>query len=523
MSSRIKKVQPKIIFNQDGFTQRQKEIISSCIRDEEKKKQEENNEGIHTHEIKALVEGTSGIKHNKNDTFITQRGGKIYQTDIFTKNILSLQGRQSLQSTVLLQKKNEMSIVQKELDEKRIEFAKRMKECRGKQEELKLKQKQIRERVTKFEKFLKENDAKRYRANIKIQNERKIKEQKIRELNELKELKRKILIKSQNIQNLLKKYYIYEEYLQSVVKILPHNYLDVNEPHINDIIMRHTTLIETKKDLKQMSVSNQEEIEKEQLNYTATRKDKNNMILVYNSQLDSLQKKYDQTKINSAYLEQHIQEQNKLNKERMRILGEAKLAINNLYERAESRNKQNNKYNYQKIIGNTTNSGKRTKSNNSSVNKGTSTMNSNTANSKYSNINAILRNEFVSGSILKTSTSFLEDSSSISKKNDTNLNNEFNSVNEFKDKLNNESSMNMEMSNNTNNANTNNSNTNSNTTGNNTQNVSANNTNIENYTYNMKLLYEKLAVIQTRVTDLQYVIQKVEEMLQQEKKQDQKK
>jgi len=32
-----------------------------------------------------------------------------------------------------------MNIVQKELDEKRIEFAKRMKDCRGKQEELKLK------------------------------------------------------------------------------------------------------------------------------------------------------------------------------------------------------------------------------------------------------------------------------------------------------------------------------------------------------------------------------------------------
>jgi len=41
------------------------------------------------------------------------------------------------------------------------------------------------------------------------------------------------------------------------------------------------------------------------------------MILVYNSQLDSLQKKYDNTKTNSAYLEQHIQEQNKLNKERV--------------------------------------------------------------------------------------------------------------------------------------------------------------------------------------------------------------
>ncbi|OUM61071.1 hypothetical protein PIROE2DRAFT_13025 [Piromyces sp. E2] len=159
-SSKVKKSNPKLLFNQDGYTQRQKEIINSCLRDEEKRNQENNNEGIHTQEIKALVEGTSRIRNNKNDTFITQRGGKI------------------LQSTILLQKKNEMSIVQKELDEKRIEFAKRMKECRGKQDELKLKQKQIRERVTKFEKFLKENDAKRYRANIKIQNERKIKEQK---------------------------------------------------------------------------------------------------------------------------------------------------------------------------------------------------------------------------------------------------------------------------------------------------------------------------------------------------------
>ena len=75
--SKVKKAPPKITFDQDGFTKRQKEIINSCIRDEEKKQQEENNEGIHTHEIKVLVEGTSRIKNNKNDTFITQRGGKM--------------------------------------------------------------------------------------------------------------------------------------------------------------------------------------------------------------------------------------------------------------------------------------------------------------------------------------------------------------------------------------------------------------------------------------------------------------
>eukprot|EP00833_Pecoramyces_ruminatium_P003161 jgi/Orpsp1_1/1177193/evm.model.c7180000060521.1 len=498
-TSNIKKSNPNNLFDDNGFTQRQKDIINSCIRDEEKRNQEKNNEGIHTHEIKALVEGTSRIKNNKNDTFITQRGGKIYQSDIFTKNILNLQGRQSLQSTLLLQKKNEMSIVQKELDEKRIEFAKRMKECRGKQEELKLKQKQIRERVTKFEKFLKENDAKRYRANIKIQNERKIKEQKIRELNELKELKRKILIKSQNIQNLLKKYYIYEEYLQSVVNILPHNYLDVNEPHINDVIMRHTTLIETQKDLKDMVVYNQEEIENEQVRYTADRKDKNNLILVYNSQLDSLQKKYDMTKTNCAYLEQHIQEQNKLNKERMRILGEAKLAINNLYERAESRNKQNNRYIYQKVT-NPGSTGKRTKSNGSSINKNSGATQSSQAHHNNININTLLKNDFISGSLFKTSTSYLDENyadnrSSVSrlKKSEPNENNNYSAVsmNEIKDKSNSESVTNNETQ------------TNANTNTIISINNNNNNNNIENYTYNMKLLYEKLLVIQTRVIDLQ--------------------
>jgi len=41
------------------------------------------------------------------------------------------------------------------------------------------------------------------------------------------------------------------------------------------------------------------------------------MILVYNSQLDNLKKKYKIVKSNSAYLEQHYEEQNRLNNERV--------------------------------------------------------------------------------------------------------------------------------------------------------------------------------------------------------------
>jgi len=190
----------------------------------------------------------------------------------------------------------------------------------------------------------------------------------------------------------------------------------------------------------------------------------------------------------------------------MRILGEAKLEINNLYERAESRNKQNNKYVFQKTIN--PSPGKRIKSNNSTVNKN-GNINSSGPNQNV-NLNTILHNEFASSGLFKTSTSFLDDgsgdnrtrSNAMIRKNDVGNNRE--SISEIKDKSNNESSVNIENQNGiNNNSSSTNNNSNANATNNNSLNISSNTTNIDNYTYNMKLLYEKLAIIQTRVVDLQ--------------------
>ncbi|KAJ3392545.1 hypothetical protein HDU92_008304 [Lobulomyces angularis] len=208
-----------------------------------------------------------------------------------------------------------------------------MEECREKQEELKVKQKQIRERVFKFEKFLKENDAKRQRANVKAQTEKKLREQKEQELLGLQKQLMEESKNSKNILTMLQKYKIFERYLQSAVDILPTDYLDVNEPHINDILMRHKTLVETNEDLMSMLQSFQDEIEKEQKGLQLSIKNKNDEILVYNSTLGFQQKKLDKMKQNCANLEQKQEEKDRTGKERMRILGEAKLAINNLYDR----------------------------------------------------------------------------------------------------------------------------------------------------------------------------------------------
>lgn len=285
-----------------------------------------------------------------NDFFITQRGGKItqyaderrlsgIQNEKRTSVFEAAQGpRRTLQSTLLLQKKKEMAQVQQLLELKRIEFGKRMDECREKQEELRVKQKQIRERVIKFEKFLKENDAKRQRANSKALAEKRVREQKDQELSALQLQLKDEIAKAENVKHMITKYIVYERYLQSVVDVLPVDYLDVNEPHINDILMRHKTLVETNEDLIQTVQGQADQIEKEQTMLAGMVKEKNDQVLVDNSQMGTAQKVLDKRKIDCAYLEQKLEERDNSGKTRMRILGETKLAIDNIYDRVGVRN-----------------------------------------------------------------------------------------------------------------------------------------------------------------------------------------
>ena len=82
------------------------------------------------------------------------------------------------QSTLLLQKGKEMQEVQQQLDRKKEEFRARMQRCQEKEVDLAARQEDIKEQVRKFDKFLKDNDAKRVRADRKVQEERKARDQK---------------------------------------------------------------------------------------------------------------------------------------------------------------------------------------------------------------------------------------------------------------------------------------------------------------------------------------------------------
>ncbi|KAH6574844.1 hypothetical protein BASA60_005315 [Batrachochytrium salamandrivorans] len=264
------------------------------------------------HGLNVIVEGSADICLQDNEIFVTQRGGKIIQGPISgneNKSATVIETRRTLQSTLLLQKKREMQTVQTLLEKKRAEFEKRMEECCEKQEELQSKQKQIRDRVAKFEKFLKENDAKRQRANAKSITERKLREAKELELCALQRQLHTEQLKNHGAIKLINRHKVYERYLQSIIDVLPPDYLDVNEPHINDIIMRHNTLVKTNDELKSIVQINQDDIGR--LQGTLTGLIKTGLCLSGAT----------------------IGERDSTSKERMRILSEIKLAIDNLYDR----------------------------------------------------------------------------------------------------------------------------------------------------------------------------------------------
>ena len=75
-----------------------------------------------------------------------------------------------------------MKEVDEALDLMKEDYKRRMDECEERRLQFELKQAKLREQVLKFEKFIQENDAKRLRAEAKAKHEKKLYEDKCKEL-----------------------------------------------------------------------------------------------------------------------------------------------------------------------------------------------------------------------------------------------------------------------------------------------------------------------------------------------------
>ena len=109
----------------------------------------------------------------------------------------------------------------------------------------------------------------------------------------------------------------FEKYLQSVLNVLPPNYLDVNEPQIIDILTRFKTLKETRQDLAKEVQANQDSILESETRLQKMIKDKNDFVLINTSKLAAQQKYLEKKKAENQALQENIERQNSIGQERV--------------------------------------------------------------------------------------------------------------------------------------------------------------------------------------------------------------
>lgn len=190
--------------------------------------------------------------------------------------------------------------------------------------------------MRKFDKFLKDNDAKRVRADRKVQEEKKARDQKETEKLELLEVLKSLDGNRAKLKLEVESKGKFQRFLDSVCED-PSEYFE----SIENITMRYETLAAAHEDLRQRVDSAQKQQESENAEFMLYVKQSQNALLVKNSEIASNQQEVDSRRFTSTDLEAALYKNEIEAKEGTRSLGETKMAIQNIYSRCvRVRNKE---------------------------------------------------------------------------------------------------------------------------------------------------------------------------------------
>lgn len=225
--------------------------------------------------------------------------------------------------------RRDMMEVQKELDDKRADFQRRMERVKEAEDQLKVERAKLQDTLVQYYKFIQENEIKRNRANKKASAEEKAKQDRHLQIVSLSETLHRLELEKDKSRTTYLQYAKYQRYLEDV---LQHN---ENEEYQDpkDIITRWQTLDDNTKVLQRRKTQLEEDLNKNknQLNMKRQRK-KNESVELQNqlnelqTQLEALQKEY---KLKQDFLEQSINHKGSTTK----TIGQVRMACQNLYDR----------------------------------------------------------------------------------------------------------------------------------------------------------------------------------------------
>ncbi|XP_056623339.1 LOW QUALITY PROTEIN: coiled-coil domain-containing protein 42 homolog [Triplophysa dalaica] len=245
-------------------------------------------------------------------------------------------GVNTLQSTLLLKKQVEMNHAHTNLLDKRQQFKDVMQILQQRRADLQHKQLEAKQRAAKFEKFVEElglgNEIKRRRALKKFLQEKQQNECKEKEKAELSTQLERLQARRLYLQERVKKYKIFEEFLLKVLQVLPDNYLGYGTDLVTPIIRRHETLSTSRQELLQHLTSLTEELKTDQHHLDVLKQQHGTYKLMSNQKLTELQTQLDEIKEKKKQLEMKLQMSVGQSRDQVEEMGSVFMAVRSLGE-----------------------------------------------------------------------------------------------------------------------------------------------------------------------------------------------
>lgn len=198
-----------------------------------------------------------------------------------------------------------MREVDESLELMKKDYKKRMDDCEERRLAFELRQAKMREEVLKLEKFIHENDAKRQRAEAKFKIEKKMQEEKSKEIAMLLQKIKELEVEQSELSVNLGRKSCYKTYLERIVEEGDHGYEEVSE-----ILNRHTTLVGANADLLQHSEAKIKEMDEFRKKLQSLKTESENIILVNTGVMQRYQLQLEKIKNNVK-----LEEKDKLTRE----------------------------------------------------------------------------------------------------------------------------------------------------------------------------------------------------------------
>lgn len=270
---------------------------------------------------------------NSDGVFLTQkpdRFGEVKKEIAELEQLLSGSNETS-QSTLLLKKHKEVREINEALEIMKRDYKKRMDECEERRIQFEMKQNKMKDQVFKFEKFIQENDAKRIRAESKIKLEKRLYEEKCKEISLLTDKINELDLQQHELLDEVTKRSGYKAYLERILEET-----DEGFEEIIDILARHSTLINSNLDLVTHARELEDQVDKVRYKLHSYQTETQNKLLVSNSVFKQYQGELDKVKesISATHLEKNKQEDKQ--KVVTKLYSQSIDAIRNIFTRCQN-------------------------------------------------------------------------------------------------------------------------------------------------------------------------------------------